>query len=604
MPNTVKMLSNLKYICFLIMFIGSIAFGLDKSKYIGVDEIKRGMDAYCLTVLAGTEPKMYPLKVVSVVYNQMPGRNGILVMGTDEAFKHIGAAQGCSGSPVYIDGRMAGALSAGWTFATDPLYSVTPIEYMLRVGSVADAASAQASPGNAAIIDFSKPIDLIAARDNVFSMIKKSTATASGFTSLPCPLITSFPGEVCQSLSQELKATGLLPLAGAGTNIGDDSGDQEVEYVPGGVLAIPLLSGDIAMAAIGTVTEVIGDKVYGFGHSFLGQGAVDLPMSAGKVHTVVSSMNISFKLASAGKISGALRADESTGIFGKTGEKAKLIPLKLKINRFDSAQEKVYNCKMAYHRMYTPALLQSAIAGAAQMQGPFPPDHVVSYKGSIGIKGYDPIILDNISSGKSVSEVMSEAVGAVSLLMNNPFGKVEIESFDLEINVKPENLLVNTSSVQFDDTTVKAGDKIAATIILQSYKSEKTVYRLGLQIPKDLKPGKYKVLIAGSSDYRKFIGKVQPHRFIARDLDSLVKALRNVVSNKRDKIYMLLKLPSDGIIIEGNKLAGLPASKSILLRSPARTIKVAPLGDWIEQSKTIPSILTNSVTMEIKVEKP
>jgi hypothetical protein len=281
-----KPLSNLKYFGFLVLFISNFAFGLDKDKYISVDEIKRGMDAYCLTVLAGTEPKKYPLKVVSVIHNMQPGQNRILVMGTDEAFKHIGPVQGCSGSPVYIDGRMAGALSAGWAFSTDPLYAVTPIKDMLRVGSVADS-KISAVAANSSIFDFSKPIDLTSASKRVFSSLGRSQMAAGGFTALPCPLVTSFSPEVCQSLAVDLKGTGLVPLAGGGSNSSADSD----EYVPGGVLSIPLVSGDIAMAAVGTVTEVVGNKVYGFGHSFLGQGAVDLPMSAGMVHTVVSNMN-------------------------------------------------------------------------------------------------------------------------------------------------------------------------------------------------------------------------------------------------------------------------------------------------------------------------
>jgi len=598
-----KTLSNFKYFGFLVLFVGSFAFGLDKSKYISVDEVKRGMDAYCLTVLAGSEPKKYPLKVISVVYNQKPGRNGILVVGTDEAFKHIGPVQGCSGSPVYIDGRMAGALAAGWSFSVDPLYMVTPIEDMLRVGSVANSAGGVSSKFvNASMIDFSKPLDLAVASKRVFGSLAKSQNTAGGFSALPCPLVTSFPPEVCQSLAGDLKATGLVPLAGGGTDSGDESG-EDVKYVPGGVLSIPLVSGDIAMAAIGTVTEVVGDKVYGFGHNFLGQGAIDLPMAAGYVHTVVSNMNFSFKLASAGKISGAFRADESTAIFGKAGAKAKLIPLRIKVSRFDAVEDKVYNCKIAYHRLYTPMLLQAALAGAAQMQGALPTEHMVEYKAGIGVKGFDAIKFENVSSGSSINDVAGEAVGAITLLMNNSFGDVEIDSLDFEMNIKPDNLLANFSSIQLDDVKVKAGGKVGATIVLQSYKSEKTVHRLSLDIPKDLKPGKYKIVIAGDSGYNSFIRKAEPHKFIARDVDSLVTAIKFILSQKRDKLHMLLQLPAAGVTIEGNELADLPDSKTVLLRSSTRTITTMPLGDWVEESKVIPSIVVGGKTMEITVEK-
>lgn len=601
---SIKALSKLKYSGLLILFICGFAFGLDKEKYISVDEINRGMDAYCLTVLAGSEPKKYPLKVVSVVHGMQPGQDRILVMGTDEAFKHIGPVQGCSGSPVYIDGRMAGALSAGWSFSTDPLYAVTPIAEMLTVGSVADSRPRRVSSeyANKGIIDFSKPIDLTAAGKAIFSSIAKSQKTAGGFTALPCPLVTSFSPEICKSLAGDLKAAGLIPLAGGGANLDEDAGEK-VKYVPGGVLSIPLVSGDISMAAVGTVTEVVGDKVYGFGHSFLGQGAVDLPMAAGKVHTVVSSMQMSFKLATASKISGAFRADESSAIFGKVGETAKLIPMRIKVTRFDAPEDRVFNCKVANHRLYTPMLLQSAIGGAGQMQGPLPGEHTVDYKCSIGVKGYAPIKFANTSSGSSLGDAVGEPVGAIAMLMNNSFGDVEIESLDIEINIKPDNLLANFSSVQLDDPTVKAGSDVDATVVLQSTKSEKIAYRLSLPIPKDLRPGKYKIAVAGNSGYNSFIRKVQPYKFIARDVDSLIDAIRYIVSKKRDRLYMLMQLPTDGVTIEGNELPDLPNSKAMLLRSKTRTIITQPLGNWVETSKQVPAIVGDGKVMEITVEK-
>ena len=594
-------LSKFKYFGFLLLFSASLAFGLDKSKYISVDEVKRGMDAYCLTVLAGTEPKKYPLKVVSVVYNHKPGRNGILVVGTDDAFKHIGPVQGCSGSPVYIDGRLAGALAAGWSFSVDPLYMVTPIEEMLRIGSVVESGGVVKNKySNAVGADFSKPLDLFNAGERVLGRLAKPENTAGGFAALPCPLVTSFSPEVCRSLAGDLKNTGLVPLAGGGIEPGDQSG-QEVKYVPGGVLSIPLVSGDISMAAVGTVTEVIGDKVYGFGHNFLGQGAVDLPMAAGKVHTVVSNMNFSFKLASAGKISGAFRSDEATGIFGKTGETAKLVPLRIKVSRFDAVQDMVYDCKIAYHRLYTPMLLQAALAGAAQMQGPLPVEHMVSYRAGISVKGFDPIRYENISSGNSISDAVGEAVGAVTLLMNNSFGDVEIDSIDFEINIKPDILLANFSSVELDDVNVKPGGRVSANIVLQLYKSQKTAYRMSLDIPEDIKPGKYKILITGDSGYGSFLRKAQPHKFIARDVDSLVTAIKYIVSKRRDRLYMLLQLPQTGVTIEGSELADLPDSKTVLLRSSTRTITTMPLGDWLEKSKTVPSIVAGGKVLEITV---
>ena len=109
----------------------------DPARYISVDEIKPGMEAYCLTVYKGTEVEKFGLEVLSVVHDFMPGRDAILVRGTDERFIHTGPVAGCSGSPVYINGRLAGAMAMGWQFSKDPLYGVTPIADMLRVGGAA-----------------------------------------------------------------------------------------------------------------------------------------------------------------------------------------------------------------------------------------------------------------------------------------------------------------------------------------------------------------------------------------------------------------------------------------------------------------------------------
>ena len=122
----------------LLLFLTGVCLGassMDSSRYISVDEIRTDMDAYCLTVFEGTEIEKFGLKVLSVIRNQRPGRDAILVMGTDDRFKHVGPVRGCSGSPVYIDGRLAGALAASWTFAQDPLYIATPIESMLTIAT-------------------------------------------------------------------------------------------------------------------------------------------------------------------------------------------------------------------------------------------------------------------------------------------------------------------------------------------------------------------------------------------------------------------------------------------------------------------------------------
>lgn len=586
-------------VVFAVIFSGR-AFGLDKSRYITVDEIEGGMDAYCLTVLEGTKVKKYPLKVLSVVHNRTPGRDSILVMGTDESFKHIGPVQGCSGSPVFIDGRMAGALAAGWSFSTDPLYAVTPIEDMLEVGDKLEKARPSGGGLKTGLIDYSKPVDIACANEQFFSGVEKLMKTSASAGSLPCPLLTSLPGSVCDELAGQFGSAGIVPLAGGGTG-GFAGYDESADFAPGGVITIPLVSGDISLAVAGTITEKVDEKVYAFGHAFLGYGDVDLPMAGGKVHTVVSNMNFSFKLASPGEIIGAIRSDEAAGVYGEVGAEAALIPMRIKVNRYNATKPMEYNCMVATNRLYTPIVVQIALTGAAQMQGPLPMEHVVEYKASIGVKGFDGLTFENVSSGNSVRDMVSEAMGAIALVMNNPFEEAQITSLDFEVNIKPVDRLSRVLSVQVDDSRVKAGETVEATVVLQSYLSEKSVHRLKLKIPRELGPGQYQLSVGGARGFINFVRKAAPYKFNARDLPSLLEAINYILSQKRDRLFMFMAMPASGVVIDKAELPDIPGTKAMLLSDPARTVDMLPFGNWVKDEKTIPSIVVDQKVVSVTV---
>lgn len=181
---------------------GDVPSGLegiwDAGRYISVDEVRPGMEAYCLTVYKGTEVEKFGLEVLSVVRDYGPGRDAILVQGTDERFIRTGPVAGCSGSPVYIDGRLAGALAFGWFYSKDALYGVTPFEEMLRVGRSGggkDGAVKGGGAGGGYSFDFSRPIDFAEVEREIASRGFLPSADFGGASMLPCPVVTSgLPG--------------------------------------------------------------------------------------------------------------------------------------------------------------------------------------------------------------------------------------------------------------------------------------------------------------------------------------------------------------------------------------------------------------------------
>jgi hypothetical protein len=615
----------------------------DPARYISLDEIKPGMEAYCLTEYGVAGIEKFSMEVVDVVRNINPStgpgsKDAILVKGTDERFIHTGPVAGCSGSPVYIDGRLAGALAFTWTYTKDPLYGATPIAEMLAVGrggASENRASAvlgtpyggrlrAGQPG--LVFDYTVPIDFTEIERQLsnsdfktcpFDRLRAGSERSRGIESpygapyggksqianhLPSPLITSgLPANVCEQLSDAVEPFGFMVVAGTAST--GDVASMKAELVPGAYIAVPFVSGDITMSTYGTVTDVVGDKVYAFGHFLLGYGQIDLPIARAKVHTVVSSIASSFKLGSLAEMVGALTTDEAAGVIGQLGLQAKTIPLTIRVDRYNDTEKRLYNCRLVNNRVLSPFYLRVAVAGAALQLGDLPPEHMIEYKVSIGIKDAEPVTYENVSSGMGLNEVVTECYSAVGLLMNNPYGRIDIESIDCEIRMAPKSIVSHIWSVDLSDSTVKAGQSVEINAVLESVLAGKKQYQWSMEIPEDLAPGKYELTICGYRDYEQFLVKSVPQRFVAQNLPGLIEALNNSLRIDRDKLYCLLSLPSGGVIIERAELPDLPATKALLLQDTKRVLRVRPYSHWLERNLKTGSVVIDKKVLQITVEK-
>jgi len=579
---------------------------LNLQKYIKIEEITPGMQAYCRTVYQGTKVEKFDLEVLSVIRDYKPGRDLILVKGTDKRFIHTGPVAGCSGSPVYIDGRMAGALAYTFSFSKDPIYFVTPIADMLAVGR--SEHSQLPAEQVAFAFDFSRPLDLADIDKKLTSgQLSGESAVSLGPISqkyqkmgslamvvVPCPLVAS---SCCLQLGEEfskaLRPFGLYPVAGVSGSTSWQG--EDISFEPGGSLAVPLVSGDISMTAVGTITEVDDDKIYAFGHHFLGYGAIDLPMATAKVHAVMPNLLMSFKLASAMAIKGALRVDASTGVYGQLNAEAKLLPLRIKVDRYNDA-ERIYNCRVAVNRLLTPLAVRFALIGAALTKGDLPPEHLIKYKTIINIDGFEPIAFENISTAAKMNELVNENISPLAILMNNPYKIAKIQSIDFEVDIEPTNRLSRIWSVDLSDTKVKPGESVNVTAVLESYRRQKKTYQYSLEIPENLTPGEYELLICGSYEYEKFLRNTEPYKFVPNDLSSLIEVVNTIVNIRRDRLYAILILPPGGMTIETAELPDLPSSKATVLADAKRTLKAEPYRHWLKKE-----LSTNTVTIDRKV---
>jgi hypothetical protein len=573
----------------------------DPAKYIGIDEIRPGMKAYCLTCYSGTKIEKFEMDVVSIIHNYEPGRDTILVQGTDERFIHTGPVWGCSGSPVYIEGRLAGALATAYTYSKDPLYGVTLIKDMLRVDKAVLPRPSPAHHGY--LLNFTEPIDFARIHEQITTPQFSKPHTLTGMAALPCPLITSgLPTQVAEQLNESVEPLGLAVVSGTGGGIATNI-DMDIQLAPGGCLAVPLVAGDISMEAIGTATDVVGDKVYGFGHSFLGYGPVNLPMATGQVHTVVSSVARSVKLASAIKIVGALTRDESTAVIGRIGAKPHMFPLTITTDDYRDTEKHVYNCQIAHDRSLTPILLNSTLAGVGARLGDLPPDHTIEYEVALGVEDAEPITFENVSTGLGLTEMIVETISPVSMLMNNPYKKVDIQSIDFNVRIVPKSIASHIWSVDLSNSEVKAGQNIDIDVVIESVLAGKKKYECSFQIPQTLEPGKYELIVCGGYGYELFLRKAVPYRFISQNLAGLVEALRYLLAIERDKLYCVLVLPPGGVAIEKAELPDLPPTKALVLQNESRTLRTQPYQHWLEKRLETGTVISDRKSIRITVEK-
>lgn len=576
----------------------------DPAKYISIDEVRPGMAAYCLTCLKGTEIEKFNLDVLSVVRNVDPGMDWILVKCTDDRFIHSGPIAGCSGSPVYIEGRLAGAIAyvPGGSFSKDPLFGVTPIEEMLKVGQ--SNPSQKHAIGQGFVFDFSKPINLAEITEQITAGRSSAGRSVTSLTALPCPLITSgLTGAAFKQLEGSVESFGLMVVPAVGGTAGQGATDKDAQLVPGAPLAVPLVTGDITMEVLGTATEVVDGKVYGFGHSYLGYGPVDLPMATAQVHTVVSSLFLSFKLGSVLKVVGALTSDESKAICGRIGAKARMIPLTIRVERYNDTKVRLYNCQMAHNQMLTPIALQSAVAGAVLSLGDLPPEHTIEYKVAIGIDGAESVSFKNVSASRGLAEIITDSIGSIALLMDNPYKKFDIKAIDFDVRVEPNNSISHIWSVELSDSKVKAGQQVQVAVVVESFLAEKKKYQFSLKIPEQAKPGRYELMVCGSYGYEQLLRKAVPYRFVVQDKSSLIKALNDVLGIERDRLYCLLLLPPAGVALEGAELPDLPATKALVLQDATRALNAQPYPRWLEKSIDTDTVIIDREAMSITVEK-
>ena len=344
----------------------SLPTGFDPARHMRVSEVKEGMTGYGVSVFKGTKLERFDVTVLSILHNFNPKYDVVLIDCKGANLEHTGSVAGMSGSPVYLKDdqgreRMIGAFAYGWPLMKDPYAGVQPIEYLLAIPTTRPAGegvSGKPHDGRgtvrwsvADLMPLGKghgagvPLTIPNRQTTVGNFSEVFSGDAARLQPLATPLMTGgMPRAVVEQLNIMLAPTGMVAMQAGG--IGGGDGDPQappVKIEPGSVLAVPLMTGDAEMTALGTCTEVIGDRVLGFGHSFNNEGPIALPMGGGRINAVIANLTTSFKIGALRGIQGTLLADQTVGVAGKTGAAPAMIPMDLRVIYTDASAEQRFH---------------------------------------------------------------------------------------------------------------------------------------------------------------------------------------------------------------------------------------------------------------------
>ena len=543
-----------------------------------LEDVRPGMKGTARTVFSGSDTEEFGVEILGVLPGfPGPRQSAIIAKLSGPNIARTSVFAGMSGSPVYIDGKIVGAVAFSFPFSKEPIAGITPIKQMIdlfnkgsenqnnmskepRPVSFAQLASVEWKP------ELPKP---------AFSGAPLIAPVSAGSPLMPLlgqqmvPIATPlvFGGISQESLSMfapQLLANGLLPVSGAGGSaaITPLAEVNENTFPPGSSISVQLVRGDYSLAAAGTVTMRDGDRIYAFGHPFLSLGASDMPMTEASVVTVIPNAANSFKLAVPGRMVGSISQDRASGIFGLLRKAPKMIPVKVNLHTSRDRTE-TYTYEVASDSFLTPLLLNITVFNTITSSERALGDSTITVQGEIRVKGHDTIKIDRRFSAMNAPIMAAGSIAApVSSLLASGFDDVQLDGITLDIASSETKYAGTLERITLDRTEVRRGEKVEVQAYVRTESGKQFVQRIPIQIPDDAALGQLLVFVGDGGALQ----EGSPTKaFVPQDLGQLVRAINTM--KKSDRLYVKLFRITPGAVIGTSELPNLPPSVVATLNS-------------------------------------
>jgi SpoIVB peptidase S55 len=564
----------------------------DQAPTIGLDEIQRGQRGYGLTVFSGTTPERFDAEVLGVLRNLNPDSSFILARLSGRGLEDSGVIAGMSGSPVYFDGRLAGAVAFSWSFARDPIAGITPIAEMRRLEAIGAPGEAPQT-GMKPVVSLPRLAALELPPDLLATAIGRLRPTlAAGAASALQWTAVGFG-----AASEGLLERSLGPVAMGGIAAGEAT-PPAGGLAPGDPVAAVLVDGDLRLAATGTVTAVTGDSVLAFGHSFLGFGPVAVPMAQAEVVTVVSNLDTSFKVTNVGPVVGAFDQDRRAGLRGRLGAAVPTIPVVVRVH---GTGDREFHMRLADEAQVTPALLATCVLGgleAASYRGGL---QGIDLRASFVLADHGVLRLEQSFDGPNAGvEGASYVLALASYLLQNDLAQVQLDGVAIDLVQSASPRTATLVGAHAERTVVRPGEQVRLNVDLVAYRGAAFRRSLDVTLPDGLPAGRYSLLVGDGSSVdaaRLAVESVEPVNF-----PQALRLLRSFHS--RRELVVLGVFAGQGLTVAGQPMPRLPGSvRALWGTSPAGGAVPLRLAVAQEHSEQLEVPISGIVRVDLEVRR-
>lgn len=571
-----------------------------KVEIMPLSEVKQGMKGTAWTVFQGTEPEAVPVEIIGISKNMWGPRQDIILgkMGGKAARTNV--AKGMSGSPVYINGKLIGAVSLGLSqFSPDAICGITPIELMLEInGNDKSRPAAARTPGKAVSLN---PQD--------------GGGVVESLIPIDSPLVFSgINGDTLRDFSSIFQQMGLHAVQGSGgvlTNGSKPVAGWEHALNPGDSVATVLVDGDMGISAFGTVTYNDGKRVLAFGHPLFNLGPVDMPLAKSEVVLTLASQFQPSKMANATEIVGALRQDRHSGIMGELGATSPMIPVTLKVRSLDAKEavlsQKDFHFNVFVHQKWTPTLMMLTLYNSISNLNDFADETTYRLNGKVEMNGPHNI---GLATMQATGDMPLPAPMALALWLGDKFNRLylnnvntpDVKGVTMSLDLLPERRVAAIETGWVANTDVQAGDDLPVKVSVRPYRGEPIQREVIVKIPSGLAKGDHRILLSDAETLNRMQNAAGfMNRFI--DVPQAVSLLNQERTNNR--LYVSLVTSTPTAYYDDKTMPSMPSSVLNVIqagRGSNRAMVTTPETASEQTSIPFDYMVTGSYSLRIHVK--